>query len=161
MSATKACCLKQVKRLAVAPLFRPTTEQAAKDWLDTLMRHCQSDDHAEAVMTEFLSTATDSQNPLADMAAIARRTEKHDIAPPGCWRCEIGPDVETGEMRWAHHVPTEVRGYTCAGRCQCARGEWLAAKDKERKREAGRESGIRTTSMTAASDVKTLAGGRE
>lgn len=163
MSATKEFCIKQVKRLAVAPLFRPATQQASQDWLDTLMRHCQSDGHAETVITEFLTRTLESQNPLADVVAIAERTRRIDQPPPGCWLCEIGPDVATGEMRWYYHVPVERKdGQTGAGRCLCARGRWLAAHNKGRpSAEPFEEQRQPARGLTAACDVKTLAGGTD
>lgn len=161
MSATKDFCKTQVGRLSVTPLFAPKTRQAGEDWLNTLMCHCQSNDHAERVMTQFLENCTEAKNPLAEIVIIARETERHDEPPPGCSECELGPDETTGEMRWAAHIGGERNGVSCAVRCVCDRGKWLLAKDVERMKSAGKKPVKRTAPMTRVRDAKTLAAGNQ
>ncbi len=150
----------QAKRLQSCPMLAPQTDDGRKEIVDCLMRHCQSVEHAVAVMTQVLDDALEVKGPItAWIASIARRTQHAEVAPDGCWRCEIGPDVETGEMRWAVHVPTEWKGYTCAGRCSCVRGRWLAGKDQERRRESRGGDETRSTGMSTADDWAMRAAG--
>lgn len=51
--------------------------------------------------------------------------------PDGCPKCDLGLDGE-GKQQWAPH-PIQPDG--TARRCTCARGQWLRAKDLERKRD--------------------------
>lgn len=141
-------------------MLAPQTDEGRREIVDCLQRHCQNAEHAAAVMTRVLDSAMEVKGPItAWIAATARDTGAGERAPDGCWRCEIGPDVETGEMRWANHVPTEWKGYTCARRCLCERGKWMAAKDKARASEATRElQGPRTGMSTADDWAKRAAG---
>jgi hypothetical protein len=123
----------QGKRLQASPMMAPQSKEGVREIVDCLMRHCQSEEHAERTITAFLDGATEPKNLTAELAAIARRSQIPDQLPAGCPRCFLGPDVDSGEVRWAAHVPGVRGGYSVALRCECERGEWLAAKDQERK----------------------------
>lgn len=132
MSATLLHIKAECKRLGSIPMVEPKTREGKQEWVDVLLRNCQSDEHVTAVMTAFLENVADYQNPIAEVARIARSTQSHGEAPAGCDRCAVGPDVSTGEMRWAAHVPAFRGGYSCAERCDCPRGVWLTRKDADR-----------------------------
>jgi hypothetical protein len=57
--------------LNAAPALAPRTEGGCIEIVDCLMRHCQSDQHAECVITELLETAVRLQNLVAELVAIA------------------------------------------------------------------------------------------
>jgi hypothetical protein len=165
MSATKEFCKQQVARLRVIPVHRPATEQAAKDWVDTLTRHCRDNEHAERAMTRFIETVKDTENPIAELIAVINETIQRGQPPDGCERCSLGPDPNTGAARWSAHVAGERGGYTVAMRCRgidgkgCARGQWLEVKDRERAVSTASEE--RRMDFTAARDVKVIAGGNQ
>lgn len=154
---TKEGCLKQLKRLKMVPIYVPVldeegTREWAREWLNVLMRNCQSDEHAAQTMDRFITETVTCENPLATFASLARSGWKSDVPPPGCSECELGADIDTGEMRWAPHVMGERNGYTYAMRCKCERGRWLYSRDAERK--AGIPStDSRPVKMARISDV--------
>jgi hypothetical protein len=133
MKVTKDGCKRQVARLALVPVFRPPTKAAVEGWVNCLMRHCQDDAHAERAMTAMLETVVETTNPLAQFCAIARQLLDHGKPPAGCDRCFVGPDGTTGEVRWAAHVSFDPPGggNSYAARCDCARGQWLSAREKQ------------------------------
>lgn len=138
---TEKGCRNQIARLSTVPLYVPSGDAAllktwTREWLSVMQNNCQSDEHCAAAMSALLTETIHCENPLASFVAIARSTWSGDQAPPGCDRCRIGPDLTTGEMRWASHVSAERNGCDCAVRCDCARGRWLAVKDGERKAAA-------------------------
>lgn len=133
MSATKNGCRQQVWRVVTfckAVKDDDSQQQIAREVLDALLRNCQSDEHAEEVVTAFIEKPHFPGDVIADLVAIARVTQKLDQPPAGCGICEIGADITTGEMRWAAHV-TGIRanGTTYAARCACARGQWYRNAD--------------------------------
>lgn len=136
---TREIARKQAGRLRSCPILTPRDEAAAevfrREVVDALMRNCQSGEHAETVVTQFLETARDPKNATAELVAIARATATAEQPPAGCERCYLGPDLDTGVVRYAAHVSRTVAGYDVAGRCECVRGRWLAAKDAERRRD--------------------------
>jgi hypothetical protein len=134
MSINRSDARKQAARLQASPMLQPQTDEGCREIVDCLMRHCQSAEHAAAVMTQVLDSALEVKGPItAWIASIARGSQVADQAPAGCEHCYLGPDINTGEVRWAFHVSITSRyGITSAGRCTCERGRWLAAKDAER-----------------------------
>jgi hypothetical protein len=114
-------------------MLAPQTLEGKKEIVECLLRNCQSEEHAVTVMTRVLDGALRVEGPItAWIASVARQTQTYDRAPAGCDLCYLGPDVTTGEVRWAEHVSVQIGGYDCARRCTCDRGGWLAAKDLER-----------------------------
>ena len=139
MKLTRQDAQQQAKRLQSCPMLAPQSDEGRKEIVDCLMRHCQSAEHAQAVMTQFLDEAIHVQGPVtAWLAASARQTRKSDQAPTGCARCWLGPDFNTGEVRWAAHVSTDRDGISFAMRCDCERGQWLKIRDGERRAEEQR-----------------------
>lgn len=142
---TKKFCSQQIDRLRTVPLYVPRMEddKAAtvwlSEWLNVLMRNCQSNEHAQECMSKFLTETIHCENPIATFVAIAKQTAKADEPPPGCDVCYLTPDVNTGAARWAAHAPVFTKGYESAARCSCARGQWLAKKDAERIATAARQ----------------------
>ena len=131
---TREHARKEGSRLQSCPMLAPQTNEGRREIVDCLMRHCQSEEHATSVMTEFLDTAVNIKGTLTSwLAAIALRTRVPDDIPPGCDRCYLGPDMSTGEVRWAAHVSFDLpSGYTASRRCTCDRGRWLSQRDAER-----------------------------
>lgn len=130
---TREKAQEQAARLMANPMLAPQSKEGKKEIVDCLLRHCQGEEHAADVMTRFLDTARDPRNLTAEIAAMARETQTAEEAPAGCFGCEIGEDPNTGEMRWASHVPRDGKGgISCAVRCECDRGLWFTAKDRER-----------------------------
>ncbi len=132
MSATITHIKAECKRLGSVPMIEPKTREGKQEWVDVLLRNCQSDEHVTAVMTGFLEGVSDYQNPIAELAKIARATQDFGRPPAGCDYCAIGPDVNTGEMRWSAHICGERGGNSFAVRCECPRGVWFSGKDTER-----------------------------
>ena len=128
MKLTRQVAQRQAARLQACPMLVPQSDEGRREVVDSLLRNCQSEEHCVAVLTEFLDTALHVQNVTAELAAIARRTQRSDQAPAGCAQCDLGPDPFSGEQRWAAHL-AEERG---ARRCECDRGRWLAAREHER-----------------------------
>jgi hypothetical protein len=119
---------------AAIPLLDYLDAGGKKQIIDTLLKHCQDQAHVDAVLQYFSENAIAWKNPVAELAAIARKLERPEAQPPGCDRCALGEDPCTGLPRWAPHVPQErSNGYTSATRCSCRRGKWLAAQDAKRK----------------------------
>jgi hypothetical protein len=131
VNATESHVRAQCKRLSAAPMIEPRTIEGKREWIDALLRNCQSDEHVTTTMTAFLETVTNYQNPIAEICRVARAMQRPASIPSGCNRCAIGRD-SAGEMCWAAHVPVERNGLSCAVRCDCQRGTWLARKDAER-----------------------------
>lgn len=132
MSATESHIKTQCQRLGSVPMIEPKTKEGKREWMEVLLRNCQSDEHVTAVMTAFLENVADYRNPIAEIAKIAKSTWEFAKPPAGCDYCAIGPDVTTGEMRWATHVPVERGGISAVSRCECPRGIWFSRKDSER-----------------------------
>jgi len=136
---TREIARKQAARLQSNPMLAPQSDDGRREIVDLLLRNCQSGEHAEAVMTAFLERARKVENVTAEIATIARATATAEQAPAGCERCYLGPDVSTGEVRYAAHVSRIVGGYDVATRCDgiggigCPRGQWLSARDRERR----------------------------
>ena len=120
---------RQANRLQACPMLAPQSDEGKREVVDCLMRHCQSAEHAETVMTQFLDGALHVQNSIAELAAIAHASRQNDQPPPGCDLCYLGPDFSTGEVRWAAHVSVDRNGLAFARRCSCARGQYLNAAD--------------------------------
>jgi hypothetical protein len=81
-------------------------------------------------------------------------TETQHIAPPGCSRC-------SHRQGWLPYVSAEVNGYACASRCTCARGAWLAERDRARAQQRGEHvvRSIPQQRVLAQHDVKMAAAG--
>jgi hypothetical protein len=147
-------------RIAAAPALLPQTAEGRTELVDALMRHCSDASHANAVMTELLDSSLNPVNLIAEIAAIAGRTRRPDKPPPGCERCCMGEDLGTKTITWLPYISVTIRGYECAQRCSCARGAWLAERDREREQE--REIEHRPRGPIAAGamvDVKALSAG--
>jgi hypothetical protein len=130
MSATKRHVKAECGRMfAAIPLISSLDDAGKREIADTLMEHCQSDEHVTEVLKFFAENALDWRNPVAELVAIARKTETPECAPPGCEACDLGPDPFTGAQRWAAHVSAVRNGYDVAERCSCRRGRWLARKE--------------------------------
>jgi hypothetical protein len=133
MKLTRQDAQKQAKRLQACPMLAPQTDEGRKEIVDCLMRHCQSAEHAETVMTRFLDEALHVNGAVtAWLAATAGQTRQADQPPPGCRQCWLGPDLSTGEVRWAAHISVQRGEYSFATRCDCERGQWLQRCDAER-----------------------------
>jgi hypothetical protein len=165
MKLTREQARKEGARLQASVMLAPQSDEGRREIVDCLLRNCQDARHAAEVITAVLDDAIRPQNLTAEIAAIARRCQHPELAPPGCDLCALGEDLGTGAMRWAPFVSIRIRGYECAQRCTCARGRWLASKDEEREQErteAGphqRQLGIVPAAQV---DVKVLAAnGRE
>src|SRR4051794_3759271 len=139
MKANERNLKDECRRLSSLPLLLPAdpraAEAAAKEIMRALLRHCQSDEHVSDVITTFLEDQRDWRNPVAELVQIARTTQRADAPQAGCDVCFLGAESNTGEIRWATHVTGERHGYTYAARCNCERGQWLAARDAERQAE--------------------------
>lgn len=154
---------KQGKRLQSCPMLAPQTEEGVKEIIDCLMRNCQSAEHAANVMTQVLDSALEVKGPItAWIASTARQSQIADQAPAGCDQCYLGPDMDTGEVRWAYHVPVDIGGYSRAARCCCQRGRWLYARDTQRFAEQPEEPRKQRGGLGAAADwAKQAAGDRD
>ncbi len=129
----------QAARILASPMLSPQTKEGKEEIVNCFLRNCHSAEHAAAVMTEVLDSALKVEGPItAWIATVAHRTRRPEEAPPGCSRCEIGTDVDTGVMRWAQHVTDDSGYYSTARRCLCDRGRWLVAKDRARAAEAAK-----------------------
>lgn len=163
MSATKQHCKTQAWRVmnfCKAAKEDDQAAQVAREVLEALLRNCQSDEHATAVVTAFIESPHYPGDVIADLVAIARRTEQHEQPPAGCDHCAIGPDVSTGEMRWASHVSLELAsGVSYAARCQCPRGLWLLKQDAKRANEPAPQP--RKAPKPERPDVRQLAAGED
>jgi hypothetical protein len=144
-------------------MLDPKTEDGKRAVVDALMRHCQSNEHVTQVLLQFLETSRDCKNLIAEVVEIARQTYRDDQPPPGCRRCELGPDERTGEMRWAPHVGVDRDGYSFAVRCPglpgkpCLRGKWF--KQRDRQPEEPKASLRMAAAKEIAPEVKRRAGG--
>lgn len=157
---TRDCAIAQLARLELTPVFLPAEEDQKRELLDIVMRHFSNAQHLEAGMTKFIESTFETKNVAATLVMIAAQTRKPEAAPPGCDRCNLGIDFETGMQRWAAHVSVDAvrhrpdcrfrerRDYDKCGcpvyasskRCPgpvggppCQRGTWLRRKDDERK----------------------------
>ncbi len=129
MSANLKHIKAECKRLGSVPMVEPKTVEGKQEWVDVLFRNCQSDKHVTHVMTTFLETVSDYQNPIAEITKIAKSTWDFGKPPAGCDNCAVGMDLSTGEMRWASHVPIEHGNNSSVARCECPRGIWLGRHD--------------------------------
>lgn len=131
--------IKQAKRLQSCPMIAPQTDEGRREIVDCLVRHCQSAEHADSVMTRFLDEALKVEGPVtAALANIARQVPSGEEAPAGCERCFSGKNPVTGEKLYAHHVGRDVPGgYSVAVRCSCERGRWLASREQGNGAGAG------------------------
>lgn len=151
---------RQANRLQACPMLAPQSDEGKREVVDCLMRHCQSAEHSETVMTQFLDGALHVQNSIAELAAIAHATRQNDQPPPGCDRCYLGPDVFTGEVRWASFISVDRRdGLSSAHRCSCARGQFLNAADVAR--QVAQLEQPKAARMTSAGDAMKRAAGDE
>lgn len=133
MELTRESARRQAMRLQSSALLAPKSDEGRTEIIDCIMRHCQSAEHAELVMTAVLDGSIDVKNMTAEIAAVAKRTRKAEVPPNGCERCAIDPDINTGESRWSPYVSVSRNGCAFARRCDCARGRWLAAADRARE----------------------------
>lgn len=160
MKLTREIARQELARLASNPMLFPQSAEGKTELLDCLMRNCADAEHCAEVMTALLDTVEDPRSITASIATIASRTRRPDQAPPGCEQCYAGDDVTTGAAIWLPFVSVEIRGYSCARRCSCARGRWLAERDRDR--ELGQqqtEQRPRGIVAAGAVDVKALAAG--
>lgn len=175
MNATKNFVVEECKKtLAAIPLLGAMDDNGKRQIVDTLMENCQSNEHVTQVLKTFATTVLDWKNPIATLVAIAHQSEVHDAPPPGCNRCGLGEDTETGEQRWQAHVIADrqihklgclrVKGCDCAVvevavRCVCRRGRWLHASDI-RRRDAAAMAPQKTqpTRFDGRSDAEALDG---
>jgi hypothetical protein len=155
---TRSMAQKQAARLQACAMLAPQSDEGRKEVIECLLRHCQSEEHAAETMTKFLDGALHVQNLTAELAALARETQRQEEPPVGCQECYLGPDVSTGEVRWAAHVGFERDGLWFSHRCSCPRGRWLAAKDAERA-QAKPEKRKPVKPMTPAADFLRRAAG--
>lgn len=134
---------KQAKRLMANPILVPQTKDGMTEVINCLMRNCQDGPHCAETMTALLDGSVefprDLETTTARLSYAARRLQQPEVAPAGCDRCYLGPDVTTGEIRWYAHVPGERNGYSMAVRCGCERGAWLSDRDRLRAIEATKE----------------------
>src|ERR1035441_8417824 len=90
--------------LSSYPILSPKDPAAAitqaTEVVDTLLRECQSDEHVTQVIDAFLTTALHCENVVAELVLYAGKTQRGDVAPPGCTECDLGEDRDTGEQRW-------------------------------------------------------------
>lgn len=150
----------QARRLQSSPMLAPQSDEGRKEIVDCLMRNCLDVEHASRTMTHLLDNATDPRNLTAELRAAAEATRNVPQAlPDGCPRCNLEPDPITKAPRWMAHVPGERNGYSCAVRCDCARGRWLARRDQERATQQPMEE-PRKGGMQPADFARLAAGDR-
>lgn len=130
MSATPKKCEEQVARLRWLN-YVPHDERELAAMLSELGNalRCVSDDnaHAQRIVDAWLRDRSDRPTP-ADLKPFAVQTRQKEAGPPnGCTVCHGAP-----------HVIVTIRGVSAATRCECARGQYLAAKDREREAQQAR-----------------------
>jgi len=157
MPLTREQAQRVAARIAAAPALLPQTAEGRTELVDAILRHCSDADHAKNVMTEVLDGALKPVNLVAEIAMIAGRTRRPDQPPPGCQQCDVGEDITTGATRWSPFVHVQIRGYSAARRCDCARGRWLAARDQER--QLGETPQMPRAAVTVPVDSKAAAAG--
>ncbi len=141
MNATKEHVKSECNRMfAAIPLIASIDKRGKEAIVDALLRHCQNNEHVTLVLQKFSENVTDWRNPVAELVRIARENGISGLAPAGCDRCALGPDITTGEMRWAAHVSVKRGEYDSSARCpgpdggtECLRGKWLIERDRENR----------------------------
>jgi len=139
---TRSEAQEQAARLMACPMLAPQSPEGRREIVDSLLRHCVDQAHAERTMTRFLDTAADIRGALtAVLTQTAEETRKGPVLPDGCPECWTGVDPATGKDTWAPYPRMRtIRGCDYSQRCTCARGAWLAANDKARAlRQPARE----------------------
>jgi hypothetical protein len=163
---TKSFVARECRRaFAAIPLLASLDDAGKLQIVETLLDHCQSDEHVTATLRQFVENALNWHNPVAELVAIARATYRPDRPPPGCPECEI---KDPHQIDWVPFVIREVNGRSVGMRCACDRGRWLAARDRERISAEGstdknlhrppRPAPKRTESLV---DVRALAAGND
>jgi hypothetical protein len=123
----------QGRRLQANPMLAPQSKEGVTEIVDCIMRNCRDVEHAVRTMTAVLDNCTDPRNLTAEIKrAAGEALNVPQALPDGCEVCHLEPDPLTGAARWMAHVPGERKGYSCAVRCTCARGQWLSRRDQER-----------------------------
>jgi hypothetical protein len=107
---TRGQAQKQASRIDACPALAPKTQEGCTELVETIMRHCQNEEHAKLVITRLLDGVSRVQVLTAEIAAIAHATRKREPLPLGCKVCNGAP--------WIF----EPDG---AKRCGCARGQAL------------------------------------
>jgi hypothetical protein len=144
----------QARRLQSSPMLAPQSDEGRKEIVDCLLRNCVDVEHAARAMTALLDNCTDPRSLTAELKRAAADTlNMPQSLPDGCERCEILPDPNTGAPRWSAHVYGEKRGYSCAIRCSCERGQWLERRDQERMAEVRKPKPQEDLMRIAAGDV--------
>jgi hypothetical protein len=126
----------QGRRLQASPALAPQSEDGRKEIVDCLLRNCVDVEHARRTMTYLLDNCEDPRNLTAALRSAAESTRNVQQAlPDGCDRCRLDPDPQTKAPRWMAHVPEDRGLVSCAVRCDCARGQWLSRRDRERQND--------------------------
>jgi hypothetical protein len=117
---TRDIARKQAKRLQSSPVLVPQADDGMTEILDCLQRHCRDGAHAERTMTRLLDSAKNPRNITAEIARCAAETREKQAEPlpDRCASCPPGDRVIVDGPK-----------YSSVGRCGCARGEALKARD--------------------------------
>lgn len=136
----KQVCKEQLKRLPANLPNGPESDTDRRCYLEAFERHARSETHATRVIDSLIETSM--FYPKIPELVAACEYIAGDAVPGGCPVCRDEPWV-TGER--------EVRGekVTAAGRCNCDRGRYFAARDAERKQPGSDRSGMRTAAEVA------------
>lgn len=110
---------EQLRRCAGMP-GQPTDEIAIKERIKALCRFSRSETHLQRIMDSLVNT--NQFFPTVSDIRDASEYISGDSVPNGCQRCSGEPFVSI------------QRGiYSAAVRCECERGKYLAARDREKK----------------------------
>ena len=119
-----------VRRLAALPLpFGADPSTLGKELVTALKTRARDLEHARRIVERILETAETCPTP-AQLAAVAANVDPDNgRMPPACKLC-----LENG----GYYVHTEriigSKRVNFSGRCQCPRGRFLAAKDRENEK---------------------------
>lgn len=131
MKLTREIAQAEAARLQSSVMLCPQSKEGRAEIVDCLLRNCQDAEHARRTMTQLLDNALEVKGALtAWIANFARAGLSPEQPPPGCSRCDAGPQWPDGAQGWSAFV--SARGRNGVERCDCERGQWMAAKDADR-----------------------------
>jgi hypothetical protein len=133
MSATLKHCETELKRLVnLPPPFGVNRATLSIELARALAKYSKTSEHASRIVQRVIETLTVCPTP-AELIGVCREVSTEVTAlPDPCTNCRELSD-------WVHQAAIKDVGfgrqeYHYSGRCNCARGRILTAKDRELQR---------------------------
>jgi hypothetical protein len=119
----RAICKREMERIPRNLAGGPDNPSDLRGYVDAFERHCANETHAKRVIDSLIETCQFYPR-IAEIVTMCKAIDPLEggVLPPGCAKC--------GGEAW---VAGEINGHECAMRCDCERGKYLRARDRERR----------------------------